>query len=58
VVLGRSATSPAIDGTLSIGGTAGNVMSNLTSGAAGAATGQYLQVWLNGTQYKIALLNP
>jgi hypothetical protein len=30
---------------------------NLTSGTAGGASGQYLKIKLNGTDYKIALLN-
>jgi hypothetical protein len=28
------------------------------SGSAGAATGQYLRIFINGNEYKIALLNP
>ena len=58
VVLGRSGLSPAVDGSLSIGATGANAMNNLVLGAAGAATGTYLNIYLNGTNYKIALLNP
>jgi len=58
IVLGRSAVSPAIDGSLAIGGTAGNVMANLTGTSAGAAAGDYLNIYINGVQRKIALLLP
>ena len=40
------------DGTLQITGT------NKTSGTAGIASGQHLVITINGTPYKIALLNP
>lgn len=58
VVLGRGATSPASNGSLSIGGTGLNTMNGLVSGTANAASGNFLVIHLNGTQYKIALLNP
>jgi hypothetical protein len=58
IVLGRSATSPAIDGSLVIGGTAGNAMANLNVASAGAAAGEYLNIYINGVQRKIALLLP
>jgi trimeric autotransporter adhesin len=58
VVIGKSAISPAVDGSLSIGGTGGNAMGNLLSSTAGGHGGQHLRIYLNGTQYKIALLNP
>lgn len=59
IVLGRSATSPAIDGSLAIGGTAGNAMANLNVATAGAAAaGEYLNIYINGVQRKIALLLP
>jgi len=55
VALGKDAVTPALNGSLSIGGSA-NPMSNLVVGSAGTATGTYLNIYLNGTQYKIALL--
>ena len=58
VVLGKTATSPAVDGSLAIGGSGGNAMGNLVLGTAGIATGTFLNIYLNGTRYKIALLNP
>jgi hypothetical protein len=59
IVLGRSATSPAIDGSLAIGGTAANAMANLNvTGAGAAAVGEYLNIYINGVQRKIALLLP
>ena len=59
IVLGRSAVSPAIDGSLAIGGTGGNVMGNLNvATAGGTATGEYLNIYINGVQRKIALLLP
>lgn len=59
VVLGRSAVSPAVDGSLAIGGTGGNVMGNLNvATAGGTATGEYLNIYINGVQRKIALLLP
>jgi hypothetical protein len=33
-------------------------MANLVSGTAGGASGQHMVIYLNGTQYKINLLNP
>jgi hypothetical protein len=33
-------------------------MGNLVAASAGIATGTFLNIYLNGTQYKIALLNP
>lgn len=59
IVLGRSAVSPAVDGSLSIGGTGGNAMTNLnvaTSG--GTASGEFLNIYINGVQRKIQLLLP
>ena len=58
IVLGRSAVSPAADGSLAIGGTGGNVMGNLISSTAGSHNNQHLRIYLNGVEYKIALLNP
>ena len=59
IVLGRSAVSPASDGSLAIGGTGGNVMANLNVATAGAAAaGEYLNIYINGVQRKIALLLP
>jgi hypothetical protein len=58
IVLGRSAVSPAFDGSLVIGATGGNAMGNLISTTAGSHNNQHLRIYLNGTEYKIALLNP
>jgi hypothetical protein len=58
VVIGKSATSPAVDGSLSIGGTGANAMGNLVSATSGGASGQHLRIYLNGVQYKINLFNP
>jgi len=58
IALGVGAKSPAVDGSLSVGGTGGNAMGNLISGTAGGSSGNHLNIYLNGTQYKIALLNP
>ena len=56
IVLGRSAVSPAVDGSLAIGGTGGNVMAGLTTATAPTgATGNYLRIWLNGTEYRIPI---
>ena len=61
VVLGRAATSPAVDGSLSVGGAvgSGNEMTNLNVATAGAAAaGEFLNIYINGIQRKIALLLP
>ena len=59
VVLGRSANAPNLNGTLSIGGTGTTAMANLNvATAGGAAVGEYLNIYLNGVQRKIALLLP
>jgi len=59
VSIGKGATSPAVDGSLAIGGTAANAMANLNvATAGGAAVGEYLNIYLNGVQRKIALLLP
>lgn len=60
VVLGKGAKSPAVNGTLAIGGLAANAdnMGNLVVVGAGAPTTNYLNIYLNGTQYKILLYNP
>jgi hypothetical protein len=56
IVLGRSATSPAIDGSLAIGGTAGNAMGNLVSvTSGGTSANKDLIIYLNGVRYLIAL---
>jgi hypothetical protein len=56
VVIGKAATSPAVDGSLSIGGTAGEAMAGLTTTTAPAgATGSYLRIWLNGSEYRIPI---
>jgi hypothetical protein len=60
LVFGHNATTPAVDGSLVIGGSgAGNAMANLNvATAGGAAVGEYLNIYLNGVQRKIALLLP
>jgi len=60
LVFGHNATTPAVDGSLVIGGVgAGNAMANLNvATAGGAAVGEYLNIYLNGVQRKIALLLP
>jgi hypothetical protein len=56
IVLGRSAISPATDGSLAIGGTGGNVMGNLVSETSGGTSANKdLIIYLNGTRYLIAL---
>ena len=56
IVLGRSAVSPAIDGSLAIGGTSGNAMSGLTTTTAPTgATGTFLRIWLNGSEFRIPI---
>jgi hypothetical protein len=57
LVLGRGAVSPAVNGSLAIGGTGANTMTNLVVGLGGFVAGaNYLSIYLSGTQYKIALL--
>jgi len=59
VMLGYAANSPAPSGSLSIGGTGSNAMVNLNvATAGGAAVGEYLNIYINGVQRKIALLLP
>jgi hypothetical protein len=59
VVLGYAASAPNLSGTLSIGGTGADAMANLNvATAGGAATGEYLNIYINGVQRKIALLLP
>ena len=56
IVLGRSAVSPAVDGSLAIGGTGGNAMSGLTTTTAPTgATGTWIRIWLNGLEYRIPI---
>jgi len=55
IVLGRSAVSPALDGSLSIGGDGANAMNGLTTGTAGAGATSYLRIWLNGLEYRILI---
>jgi hypothetical protein len=58
IALGHGATAPA-SGSLAIGGTGADVMTNLNvATAGGAATGEYLNIYINGVQRKIALLLP
>lgn len=58
IALGHGATAPA-SGSLAIGGTGGDVMTNLNVATAGAvAVGEYLNIYINGVQRKIALLLP
>jgi hypothetical protein len=58
IVLGRSAVSPALDGSLSIGGDGGNAMNGLTTGTAGEGATSYLRIWLNGLEYRILIQRP
>jgi hypothetical protein len=55
VCIGHSTVSPAVDGSLAIGGTAGNVMGNLVATTSGTNAGKDLVIYLNGTRYLIAL---
>jgi hypothetical protein len=55
VVIGAGATSPAVDGSLSIGGTGGNAMGNIVTASGGTSANQDLIIYLNGTRYRIAL---
>jgi hypothetical protein len=55
VVIGANTISPAVDGSLAIGGTAGNAMNGLTTGTAGAGATSYLRIWLNGLEYRILI---
>jgi hypothetical protein len=54
ITIGSGAKTPAVDGSLSIGGTAGNAMNGLTTTTApSGATGTWLRIWLNGLEYRI-----
>jgi hypothetical protein len=55
IVLGNSNISPAVDGSLSIGGTGGNAMGNIVTASGGTSASQDLIIYLNGTRYLIAL---
>jgi hypothetical protein len=56
IVLGRSAVSPALDGSLVIGAAPGNDMGNLVSPTSGGTSANKdLIIYLNGTRYLIAL---
>jgi hypothetical protein len=56
VVIGKAATSPPIDGSLSIGATGGDLMAGLTTTTAPTGvTGNYLRIWLNGLEYRIPI---
>jgi hypothetical protein len=57
VAIGYGATAPNLSGTLSVGGSGANAMANLTSVSAGGSAGLHLIIYLNGTPYKIQLLN-
>ena len=57
VVLGYATSAPNLSGTLSVGGTGGNAMTNLTSASAGTSASLFLNIYLNGTPYKIQLLS-
>jgi hypothetical protein len=58
VVLGASAVSPALDGTLTIGGASFSAMDNLITSTAPTGATSYLRIWLNGTEYRILLTLP
>jgi hypothetical protein len=53
IVLGAGAVSGNADGTISIGGTGGTAMGNLTTLSAPTGTAKYLRVWLNGVEHRI-----
>jgi hypothetical protein len=56
LVLGRGAVSPAVNGSLAIGGTGGNAMNGLTTTIVPTgATGTWLRIWLNGLEYRIPI---
>jgi hypothetical protein len=55
VVIGSGAISPAVDGSLAVGGTGGNAMGNLVTTSGGTSANQDLIIYLNGTRYRIAL---
>ena len=56
IVLGRSAVSPALDGSLVIGAVSPNAMGNLVSlTSGGTSANKDLIIYLNGTRYLIAL---
>jgi hypothetical protein len=56
VVIGSLAISPAVDGSLAIGGTGGNAMNGLTTTTAPTGvTGTWLRIWLNGLEYRIPI---
>jgi hypothetical protein len=55
VVIGSLAVSPAVDGSLAIGGTGGNAMGNIVTASGGTSASQDLIIYLNGTRYRIAL---
>ena len=55
VVIGSLAVSPAVDGSLSIGGTGGNAMGNIVTASGGTSASEDLIIYLNGTRYRIAL---
>lgn len=57
LLLGVGATSPALDGTLAIGGT-GTPMENLTTATAPTGATAYLRVWLNGQEHRILVQKP
>jgi hypothetical protein len=56
VALGYGAITGPLDGTLSIGRFGAEAMAHLTtSSAPTGATGNYLRIWLNGTEYRIPI---
>jgi hypothetical protein len=55
VVLGSGTISPAVNGSLAIGGAGGNAMGNLVTISGGTNAAQDLIIYLNGTRYRIAL---
>jgi hypothetical protein len=56
ICLGRGATTPAVNGSLAIGGTGADVMGNLVSATSGGTSANKdLIIYLNGTRYLIAL---
>ena len=56
VVIGGGATSPAVNGSLAIGGSGASAMGGLTTGIAPAGASTYLRIWLNGVEYRITAI--
>jgi hypothetical protein len=55
IALGTQTFSPAVDGSLAIGGAGAWAMGNLVTTSGGTSASQDLIIYLNGTRYLIAL---